>query len=252
MTGTSDIKTGRVMRVMKWLLGAQLGLAALLILFDLGPTLPRFMTPSDAPMLDRPIGPNDQTRLYRLNRPATPGPGIDPNMPRRLLVEATDVEGAAALRLRGAIAPGDAERVTEDIRGAEPNLILLDSPGGSVLDALTLGRLIRELGANTRLEDNAVCMSACPYMFAAGVEREVAETARLGVHQHSFGESSILPAFLAVEDIQKGQADVLEHLDDMGVDLRIMGPAMATPADEIYILSQEELRDWNVVTNAGD
>ena len=77
----------------------------------------------------------------------------------------------------------------------------------------------------------------------------IADSAQLGVHQHSFGESPILPAFLAVEDIQRGQADVLGHLAEMGIDLRIMGPAMATPADEIYVLSPDELADWNVVTS---
>jgi hypothetical protein len=70
----------------------------------------------------------------------------------------------------------------------------------------------------------------------------------LGVHQHSFGEATMLPTFLAAEDIQRGQAEVLEHLVAMGVDLRIMGPALATPADEIYILTQAELTDWAVVT----
>lgn len=248
MSEASDPNPGRVLRVMKWLLGAQLGLAALLILFDLGPSLPRLLAPSSAPALDRPIGPNDQTRFYRLNRPANPGPGIDPDMPRRLLVETTDLDGVAAMRLRGAIAPGDGDRVAEELRTNAPALVLLDSPGGSVMDALALGRVIRDLGADTRLEGSAVCMSACPYMFAAGTDRKVDEAARLGVHQHSFGESSILPAFLAVEDIQRGQAEVLSYLDDMGVDLRIMGPAMATPAVEIYILSEDELRDWNVVT----
>ena len=61
-------------------------------------------------------------------------------------------------------------------------------------------------------------------------------------------ESTLLPAFLAAEDIQRGQAGVLSHLDTMGVCLRLMGPAMATSADDIYILSPEELGDWFVVT----
>ena len=85
-------------------------------------------------------------------------------------------------------------------------------------------------------------------MFVGGVDRTVGADARLGVHQHSFGESTMLPAFLATQDIQSGQAKVLAHLDDMGIDLRIMGPALATPANEIYILTTTELADWNVVT----
>lgn len=96
--------------------------------------------------------------------------------------------------------------------------------------------------------EGAVCLSACPYAFVGGVARTVSDGGRLGVHQHSFGKSTVLPAFLATEDIQRGQAEVLAHLDAMGIDLRIMGPAMATPADEIYVLTPEELVDWSVVT----
>lgn len=248
MNGLADKRPDSTFRVMKWLLGAQIALAALMIVIDLAPTIPSLVAPSSAPELDRPTGPGDQVRLYRPNRPATPGPGVDPDMPRRLITEDITIDGTQAMRIRGAITPGDGARIRDELQVARPTLVALDSPGGSVEDALTIGRALREIGAATRLRDNAVCLSACPYIFVGGTTRSIAQSARLGVHQHSFGESTIQPAFLAVEDIQRGQAGVLNHLDEMGIDLRIMGPAMATPADEIYILTANELRDWNVVT----
>ncbi len=235
-------------RTLRWLLGAQLALAAALVAVDLAPALPGLVSPSGAPALDRPTRPGDQTRRYRPADPAHPGPGVDPDMPRRLVLDRVRVDGAPAIRLRGAVAPGDGDRIAAALGEAPPALVVLDSPGGSVRDALAIGRAIRETGAATRLVADAVCLSACPLMFAGGVERAASEGARLGVHQHSYGEATLLPAFLAVEDMQRGQADVLAHFEAMGVDLRIMGPSMATPADEIYILSPDELRDWNVVT----
>jgi hypothetical protein len=238
--------TGRVLR---WLLGGQIALAVLLVGLDLGPYIPGMLAPPRAPELDQPTRPGDQTRRYRPRTPASPGPGTGPDMPRRLLAAPTTIDGEAALSLRGAIAPGDAERIAVELDTVRPAIVTLDSPGGSVVDALDIGRALRNLGADTRLEGAAVCLSACPYAFAGGVARSASEEARLGVHQHSFGNDTILPAFLAVEDIQRGQAEVLAHLDAMGVDLRIMGPAMATPAREIYILAPDELRDWNVVTD---
>ena len=116
-------------------------------------------------------------------------------------------------------------------------------------DALEIGRAIRVLDISTRIKNGAVCFSACPYVFVGGVVRTAGDEAQVGVHQHSFGESSILPAFLATQDIQRGQAEVLAHLDDMGIDLRVMGPALATPANEIYILTKTELADWGIVSN---
>lgn len=249
MNDTGAPGRGRTSRVVRWLLGGQIALAVLLVLVDFGPGIPRLLVPSTVPDLDAPTRPGDQTRQYRPRTPARPGPGVDPDMPRRLLVEAITIDGANAVRLRGAISPGDGDRVVADLRGLRPAVVSLDSPGGSVADALAIGRALRDLGVETRLQDGAVCLSACPYAFVGGATRRMAETARFGVHQHSFGASTLLPAFLAVADMQRMQADVLAHLDAMGIDLRIMGPALATPAQEIYMLSPDELRAWNVMTD---
>ena len=237
-------------RVLRWLLVGQVLVALILVGLDLAPSLPRLLDPSVAPTLDAPVRPGDQTRRYRPGDPARPGPGLDPDMPRRLQIEEATTDDRAALRLRGAIAPGDGARVVARLRDPRAEVLLLDSPGGSVADALEIGRAVRAAGLDAHLAPGAVCLSACPYAFAGGVARSVADGARLGVHQHSHGERTLLPAFLAVDDIQRGQAEVLSHLSDMGIDLRIMGPAMATPADEIYILTPAELADWNVVTQA--
>lgn len=244
----SSTDAGATRQTVRWLLSAQVVLALLLVLADLAPSLPGLVSPSRQPEMDLPTRPGDQTRRYRPRNPANPGPGVSPDMPRRLLAETVEIDGTPGLRLRGAIAPGDGARVIETLRTDQPVIVTLNSPGGSVMDALEIGRVIREIGAATRLEGAAVCFSACPYMFVGGTTRAASEAARLGVHQHSFGESTLLPAFLAVEDIQQGQAEVLTHLDAMGIDLRLMGPALATPADEIYILTAEELVDWNLVT----
>lgn len=252
MSDAPDRSAYATVQVLKWILYAQIVLAMVLIVVDFAPAIPNLLNPTSAPTLDQPIGPGDQTRQYRPNRPATPGPGVDPDMPRRLVADAVEVDGEDALSIRGAIAPGDGTRIVADLQSGRPAIVLFDSPGGSVADALAIGRAVRDIGAKTRLDEAAVCFSACPYMFVGGLERQVSDTARLGVHQHSFGESTILPAFLAVDDIQRGQAGVLRHLDDMGIDLRIMGPAMATPADEIYILTANELREWNVASDQVD
>ncbi len=70
----------------------------------------------------------------------------------------------------------------------------------------------------------------------------------VGVHQHYFDESTVLPAFLAVEDIQRGQGLVLEYLIEMDIDPRLMRHALVTPPEQIYILTPEELSDYRMVT----
>lgn len=231
-------KHASVGRVLTGVLVFQLVLGGLLVIGDLqdGFSLPR-MGPS-SPSLSDPVRPGDQTRRFSPNR-AVPA-SRDP-LPERLLL--TVVAGGEAVLLEGAIANGDAPRIVKQIEelSPSPTRAILNSPGGSVRDALELGRALRDAGMDTEMRKDDICYSACPYLLAAGVQRSVPEDAFVGVHQHYFGESTLLPAFIAVEDIQRGQGEVMRYLDQMGIDPLVMQHALATPPDEIYVLLPEEL-----------
>ncbi|WP_338550668.1 hypothetical protein [Roseovarius phycicola] len=238
-----------VARVLTAVLAFQLAIGALLVVGDVQEArlaLPGFGP--DAPLLTDPVRPGDQRRVFApgRDRPAT-RPARDPGkLPNRLVL--TKIE-QATYRLEGDIAEGDADRVIKLLQDARPTpeWLVLQSPGGVVSDALQIGRFVRETGINTRMLAGEYCYSACPYILMGGVERDVDEAAQVGVHQHYFGESTILPASFAVEDIQAGQGEVMLYLDEMGIDPLIMVPALTTPPDEIYVLLPEELRKYGVV-----
>lgn len=235
-------------RVIRALLAAQVVIALILVLSDLDGSWPGFAP--RAPELDAPVHPGDQTRRYRLpDRPGgTPMPARG-DLPQRLtILEST----AGTWSLGGEIAPGDAERLIPAIERDLPETVALNSPGGSVADALAIGRALRAAGADTAVRAGAVCLSACPYLLAGGVERSVAPHAMVGVHQHYFGQSTVLPAFMAVEDVQRGQAEVMDYLVEMDLDPLLMRHAMATPPNEIYLLVEEELSAYRVVTEAAE
>ncbi|MFC3169123.1 hypothetical protein [Paracoccus fontiphilus] len=205
-------------------------------------------TPGEAaPGLFAPPAQGPSVRPYRPDlRPAAPGtPAMRP-MPEQLEFSVED----SAIRIAGQIAPGDADRFLAWLDQARPveTLVSLDSSGGSVSDALAIGRAIRSAGYDTAVADGAVCMSACPYMLAGGNARRVAPGGVVGVHQHDFGENTILPAFMAIRDLQRGQAGVMDFLTDMGVDLRLMSHALRTPPEDINILPPEVLSDLRLVT----
>lgn len=225
-------------RVLTGVLIFQLGLAALLIIGDLkdGFTLPRFGP--KAPELTQPIRPGDQTRRFR---PTQPGPTPGTPLPERLVL--TALAGGEAILLEGGIREGDAERIAKQIEDLPraPTRVILNSPGGSVRDALDLGRVLRRADMSTELRDGDICYSACPYLLASGIARTIPASASVGVHQHYFGENTLLPAFVAVEDIQRGHGEVMRYLDDMGIDPLVMSHALVTPPDEIYVLLPEEL-----------
>ncbi len=237
-----------VSRALIGILIFQLGLGFLLFWDDLaeGLRVPSF-APS-APSLTEPIRPGDQTRRYRQDRAPAPGqPMPDTPLPERLVL--TPIEAGQTALLEGGIAEGDAARITGLIEGlaSRPTRVILNSPGGSVQDALELGRYLRDAGLNTAMRAGDICYSACPYVLAAGVDRDIPETASVGVHQHYFGESTLLPAFVAVEDIQRGQGLVMRYLDQMGIDPLVMSHALVTPPDQIYVLVPEELRAYDFI-----
>ena len=166
-------------------------------------------------------------------------------MPDRLVLQPLD-DGRALLT--GQIQRGDGDRIITQIESSESDTIVLHSPGGSVQDALDIGRAIRAAGKTVELRARDVCLSACPYMLAGGTERRVADGGRVGIHQHYFGENTLLPAFLAVQGIQRGQAEVMRYLSDMGVDPMVLVPGLETPPQSIYILTPEEMTEASLTT----
>ena len=238
--------TTSAQRAIRWILGLQVGLALLLFAGDLGARIPQLLSPSVAPTLERLVSPGDQTRRYAPRR-LTTGPDTGP-MPRRLTFQSF----GDVLTMEGGIAPGDAARFEEFLDREGPfTRIRLNSPGGSVGDALDIGRRIREAEIITEMQPDTFCLSACPYILAGGTERRVHITASVGVHQHYFGENIVLPAFTAVEDIQRGQGEVMAYLNDMGIDPLLMQHALVTPPNEIYVLLPEELETYRLATEIG-
>ncbi|QDC10464.1 hypothetical protein FHY55_14975 [Oceanicola sp. D3] len=237
---------------LKAIFGLQMGIASVLLAQDFAAVAPEIRWPTSAPAVTNPVAPGDQTRRFNpdeVRRPAMPGVPMEgaANMPKRLYFEDRPEGG---FRIVGAIKEGDAARFVEwlERQPEQPDRLWLHSPGGSVRDALQIGRLIREKGIDTAMDDGAFCLSACPYILMSGTERQVHADAKVGVHQSYYGQSTVLPAFLAVEDIQHSQAEVIRYLGEMGIGLGLMEHALSTPPDEIYILLPEELTKFSVAT----
>ena len=244
-------------RILKLTLVAQCVLGVFVVLADLPREFLAGLTGAEpSPEMDVPIAPGNQTRRFEprrapLDLPTPPGFQGDDSVPSRLEFTSTDLENRnGAALLNGTIAEGDAERFANWLLALPvlPSAIALNSPGGSVGDALTIGRLVREKAIPMVIAPGAFCFSACPYILAAGAEREVSKEGFVGVHQHYFGENTYLPAFLLVSDIQAGQGEVMAYLEEMGIDPMIMAKALVTPPDDIYILLPEELEAFRLAT----
>jgi hypothetical protein len=144
-------------------------------------------------------------------------------------------DAAAATRLAGLLAQ---ERITR----AD---VYFNSPGGSLLAAMAVGRLIRGRGFDTQVGRRsahprqaaaAVCYSACPFAYAGGVRRFLEAESVLGVHE----AANRVPvpdesAFQRLVDFQATQ-----YLGEMGVSPALLVLMRSAPHDGMRLLDREE------------
>ena len=172
-------------------------------------------------------------------------------MPDRLMFEVIKLKGfGPTILVYGGIEDGDFARFKNFYNTLDepPKNITFNSPGGSVYEALDLGRFIRSKDMKSVMLPGNYCFSACPYMFAAGRKRVAFQDSALGMHQHYYDESIILPTFLAVENIQIGQGQTMLYLIEMDISPGVMLYSLNTPPDEIYVLVKEELLETDLAT----
>ena len=58
----------------------------------------------------------------------------------------------------------------------------LDSPGGSLVPAIAIGKLVRQKGYATVVLDQSTCNSACALIWLAGTPRYLEGAGNLGFH----------------------------------------------------------------------
>jgi hypothetical protein len=164
-----------------------------------------------------------------------------------------ELVGGGKLMATGAITPGISEGFAAEIgrHGDYIKTVVLNSPGGSVSDALAMGRLIRSKKFATEVEAGKYCASSCPLVFAGGVERRAGERAAIGVHQ----VSALSPAGngAARDEMSLAQsisARCQRYLAEMGINLQVWVHAMETPHDKLFVFKPEELKSLDLVTAA--
>jgi len=157
------------------------------------------------------------------------------------------------LTLTGRIIQGSAETFAREIaeRGEYVRTVVIDSPGGSLDDAMTMARLIREKGFTTEIRDGGLCASSCPLLFAGGVTREAGPKAAIGLHQFYAAAGSSDDAAAALSSAQATAAKISRFLDEMGVDTRLWLHALDTPPRALYYLTAQEQADYGLVTSKG-
>jgi hypothetical protein len=204
---------------------------------------PALSPPSMVPSILAPLLPGGDKRLMPLPQPdgALAGPMT------------FELVSGGKLMATGTIAPGISEAFATEIgkRGDYIKTVVLNSPGGSVTDALVMGRLIREKKFATEVEAGKYCASSCPLVFAGGVERRAGDKATIGVHQvAAIRSANGGPPGDEMSVAQTISARCQRYLGDMGISLQAWVHAMETPHDMLFVFKPDELKALNFVTAA--
>ncbi len=197
------------------------------------PILPAFTPSTDGEEAPQTITPEITTTPEQLNNAMT--------------IELTN---NGILELTGFIAVGTAQAFTEKIEdvGEYVKIVELNSPGGSVFDAIDISSKIREFGWTTRVSDGHLCASSCPLIFTGGKKRIAGAKAAIGVHQFfAVGEDNRSTAD-AISGTQRTTAKITKHLKAMNVDPALWVHALETPPQQLYYFSPEELKKFKLVT----
>jgi hypothetical protein len=206
-------------------------------------TTPSLDLPSVVPSILAPLLPGGDKRT-------TPLPQPEGALAKPMTFE---LVGGGKLVANGIITPGIFQSFAAEIgkRGDYIRTIVLNSPGGSVADAIAMGRLIREKKFSTEVEAGKYCASSCPLVFAGGIERKAGDKAAIGVHQVAALRTSTGGAIRDEMSVaQNISASCQRYLREMGIDLQVWTHAMETPHDKLFIFKPEELKSLNLVTAA--
>jgi hypothetical protein len=175
----------------------------------------------------------------------------------------------AAVGIVTADTPNDFDEFARD-RDLRGMTVVLDSSGGSVNDAITLGRRWRGIGLattvgtsiasqtasgeRTSVAPTAYCESMCVFLLLSGKVRYVPDGAHVRVHQIWMGDRADDPkaSSYSAQDMMIVERDIgrlAKFTFDMGGNGDLLSLALNVPPwEELHEMSPSELRLTNLIT----
>jgi len=187
--------------------------------------------------------------------------------PARALEELKVYRGV--LVLEGKIVSGDYDKFRSFL-GTKSNFdkissgVFLASPGGNVMEAMRIGRLIRALQLSTDAPSgppagiakfgespikvshlvnpkNYLCASACFFVYVAGIYRSMNWVGRLGVHRPTVErDGRELSGSETSESAWFVRESIKNYLRDMNVPAKYVDLIFSAPANEMRWITQSE------------
>ncbi len=147
-------------------------------------------------------------------------------------------------------------------QGIRP-VVLLESPGGTVVGAMQLGMVFRKIGAAVIVAEAVgdaqtqqirvapgLCMSACVYAFFGGKKRVIPTVSKLGIHRMVINESVHDPSGGTTRQQVFGTDDIVSTLAGytkfMGIDPGVITFAETVAPESIHIVTPQQISRWRL------
>lgn len=162
--------------------------------------------------------------------------------------------------LSGEIRPGDAEEVASNLGKNTTVLLLLNSMGGNVAEAMKIALLIKGARLMTMVDSGGFCASSCFFLYLAGYSRSAAtanEDGTLPKRRYAkMGYVGIHRPYLkapsgdqvSIRKQEEVMRKVRSYLVSEAVPQHLIDEMMSRPSNDIYWLSerdQEFIGDYN-------
>ena len=149
------------------------------------------------------------------------------------------ISGGTVVVGTGPIVVGDRAKLVTLLDGlplqAPAKIMLLDSPGGSVIEAERLADTVRSNRLSVGVVGTDMCASACFLLFAASLDKFAQVGARIGVHSVSLNAIETMNTLAITTAMARDAAGY-------GVPAAIVGRMVTTEPGQMAWLSPDELR----------
>jgi hypothetical protein len=157
--------------------------------------------------------------------------------PTKMTEAASGLDHGKIFVLKGRLGPGSYDRFRISVTRVKPDLIVLDGPGGRLLEAILIGREIRRRGMATAIRKNKTCASACAVVYLSGRKKYAGQGAAIGLHSASDGQGH--------RDSDANRF-MLNYLGRVGVPATVLRSVLTAAPDTMRWLDQRDRNALNI------
>lgn len=157
-----------------------------------------------------------------------------------------------SISISGPLIEGDAQKLVSLMISIKADFfyISLNSPGGSVIEALKMAEIIREMRAEVRTTQPGICASACFFLWLAGAHRiagasDLDESGWLGLHRPYLSSPTGTELSLTYQT-QLMQA-IATYLEQRTVPRRLIDIMMRNPSNQIYWAKSRDINEIGTI-----